>query len=332
MRYPMAIIAITLLPFSLLAEPISYQNCQQPQTIEQQPTRILANDINNVEMALALGLDDHLVGAAGIMESSRILPNYRQAFNKIPQRSPRYLTPEQIRKLNPDLILGGWNYGFAVNSPLTPEKLQKDGIASYLIRESCIHGGDTTQVSIKNSVFADLRTLGRLTGREHRAAELITAMTRRMADVQQQVADFGRQEPIRIFVYDSGWVRPYTIGSYAVLSDAIRLAGGHNQFSHLKQSWPQVTWDKVADANPELILIVDYGFGDGYRKRQQLLNRTELQGTTAIEQEQFFILPYSAAVSGVRSVGLSQLLTDHLICQFSSKVKEGEFSCIDQPY
>ena len=76
-----------------------------------------------------------------------------------------------------------------------------------------------------------------------------------VADVQATVA--GRS-PVSVFVYDSGQDAPFTAPARAMPNALIALAGGHNVFADLDQSWTSVSWEKVVAADADCILINDY--------------------------------------------------------------------------
>ncbi len=325
----MFFVLFSSLGFSL---PLTYENCFTSKQIAAIPQRILPIDINATEIALALGLESQMIATAGVSDPELVLAEYRQAFLSLPSLSPSYPNALLVSGSGTDLVIAGWNAGFFTHSSLTPEALEAKGIGSYTLRETCSHVGAKGIPTLFTATFIDIETIARLTGREEVGARLIAAMQKRLVRVRRQVDQYARPEPATVFVYDSGMGIPYTAGVGSVLSDVIASAGGHNVAKDIATNWGMMNWDKVVTAAPEVIMIVDYGFGDGLRKQRLLLSKPELQSVPAIRLKNFFITPYSAALSGVRSVGLTESFADHLICSFSPYLNQGVFTCSDQQY
>jgi iron complex transport system substrate-binding protein len=105
-----------------------------------------------------------------------------------------------------------------------------------------------------------------------------------------------------VFVYDSGTDQPYTAGKYASPNDIISHAGGKNVLDGIEDGWTSVGWETVAAANPEVIVIVDYGDQGSADKIAFAKSHPALASTPAVQQNQFFVLNYGDAVSGPRNV------------------------------
>ena len=94
--------------------------------------------------------------------------------------------------------------------------------------------------------------IGAVFDRRERAEQVIADMRTTVADVQATVA--GRS-PVSVFVYDSGQDAPFPAPARAMPNALIALAGGHNVFADLDQSWTSVSWEKVVAADADCILI-----------------------------------------------------------------------------
>lgn len=312
------------------AAPLRYQNCDVEAFLPQPAQRVLAIDINSVEIMLALGAP--LFASAGVEDAALLLEAYRAPFEQAPSLSRGYPTLAAVSGSGADLVLGGWNAGFFMGSPLTPSALAQRGIASYLMRETCPPSQGGEALSLESGPFQDIASIARLTGQQAAGEKLLRSLRQRLARIEADVARYGRSEPVRVFVYDSGGSEPYTAGSGSILRDVVRRAGGELLQFGLEGNWGPVSWEAVVAAAPELIFIVDYGFGDGQRKRKMLEGLPQLKNLPAAQQRKFYIAPYAAALSGVRSVGLAENLADQLICDFSNRIDEGAFTCYEQPY
>jgi iron complex transport system substrate-binding protein len=65
--------------------------------------------------------------------------------------------------------------------------------------------------------------------------------------------------PVTVFDYDSGQAAPFTGPGLTMPTALIPLGGGTNIFAGLKQSWTSVSWEQVIKADPQCIIINDYG-------------------------------------------------------------------------
>ena len=325
------LLTLTISPF---AGAVTWKNCATEASTTGFPEKALAIDINSTEMMLALGLGSRLAGVSAIYDRHNILDIYRDDLDGVPVISVNYPTMNDIRESGATFVVGGWNYGFSRGGRVTPERLQDAGIGSYVLGESCHHAGDHRPVGIRQSLFPDLLTLGRIFGVGDKAASLVDALEERLQRVERKVAAFASSEPVRIFVYDSGLPQPYTSGARSVINDVIRLAGGRSITGDLPVNWGMTTWDEVAARDPQFIIIVDYGYSDGTMKARYLQEHQALADTSAIRNNRLLIIPYSAAVTGVRSPGLADLLADQLICEFHASTisSSGEFSCSERPF
>ena len=178
----------------------AYDNCNEPISLDQVPQRIVTNDINNTEMVLALGAGDKIVATAAAGETSLVSPIFQDEFASIEEHFPSYMNPSTIERLRPDFIVGGWNYGFVPKTPLSPEQLKEKGVGAYVIKESCHIGGDYQAVTIRNSVFSDLKNLGSILGKTERAQQLLDVFSSQLDEVEKDVAAFGPAAPTRVFV------------------------------------------------------------------------------------------------------------------------------------
>jgi iron complex transport system substrate-binding protein len=326
------LLALFLFPAPMSWAELQYSHCMSPARLPEPAKRIVTLDINSTELALALGLQDSMVGVAGLEGPHQIMSEYKIEAKKLNYISPFYPTLAQLQTVTPDLIIGGWRNGFSHGTAIEPESLQSKGMGAYVLRETCAteSGHVPAHATFEKTLITDLIELGRITATETRAAQLVEQMKDRLARVTADVALHGRPEPVRILVYDGGVTEALSIGREALLSEAIRIAGGRNIFDDRNGTWQSMAWDEVIGRNPELIVIVDYGAGDAAFKIQDILLNPDLQSIDAVRNKRYFIIPYAAAISGIRSVGLTELLADHLICTFPN-FSQGVTSCLDVP-
>jgi iron complex transport system substrate-binding protein len=283
--------------------PVTVTSCGVPVTYDRAPQRAVSNDINTTEDMLALGLESHMVGDFGAVGDGPvgqpIPPQYQAGFAKVRDVDPQnYFTLEELIALHPDFLFAGWNYGLQVGTNLTPAYLARFGIKTLVLTESCAHvQPGTNSVSI-NDTYQDLRNLGAIFGVEGRAAQLIAGMQAQVAAVRAKVAGL---KPITVFDYDSGEAAPFTGPGLAMPTALISLAGGVNIFASLKQSWTSVSWEQVVAAQPQCIVINDYGTPTAAQKIEFLETFPASKNLPAVKNHCFLPLSYDEVTPSPRN-------------------------------
>lgn len=301
-----ALFAFLLSATPALAFPVTVQSCNRQVTFDAAPTRAIANDVNLIEMMLALGLRDRMVGYTGVSGWKTLDAELREGIAELPELSAKYPTREVLLGAEPDFFFAGWNYGMTVGGEVTPETLAPLGIQTYELTESCIFVGPKAKSAMQD-MYVDLLNLGRIFGVEDRAKALVAEYEARLADV---TAGVDRSKPLRVFVYDSGEETPFTAGRYAIPTAMIEAAGGVNIMDDLEKSWATVAWEPVVERNPEVIVIVNYGEVTADQKIAFLEQNPAFAGIDAVKNDRYVVLEYVEATPGPRNIRAIQKLVD----------------------
>ncbi|WP_374645175.1 ABC transporter substrate-binding protein [Tabrizicola sp.] len=294
----LALLALLLSAGPALAFPVTVQSCNREVTFDAPPARAIANDVNLVEMMLALGLRDRMVGYTGVSGWKTLDEELRAGIEELPELSAQYPTREVLLGAEPDFFFAGWNYGMKVGGEVTPETLEPLGIKTYELTESCIHVGDKPRSSMQD-MYADLLNLGAIFGVEEQAKALVAAYE---AELAEATAGIDRATPPRVFVYDSGEESPFTAGAYAMPTALIEAAGGVNVMDDLQKSWATVTWEAVVERNPEVIVIVNYGDVTAEQKIAFLEGNPAFAAVDAVKNDRYVVLEYVEATPGPRNI------------------------------
>lgn len=255
----------------------------------EKPQRVVTMNQHVTEVMLALGLEELVVGTAYL--DDEILPEFQEAYNSIPVLANQYPSKETFLEQSPDFVYGGWSSAFQDESIGTVEDLHKLGINAYLQESSNIVGPK------KEDVFADIRNIAKIFNVEDRANDLINSINDEIDNLQNTLGDI--EDPLKVFVYDSGEDSPLT-ATQNFMTELISLAGGENIFSDIKKNWATVSWEEVVKRDPDVIVIIDYGEISVEDKQNYLLNNDSLSDITAIKNQNFTVLPLSAASEGIR--------------------------------
>lgn len=282
--------------------PVTVTSCGVAVTYDRAPTRAVSNDINTTEDMLALGLEGRMVGDFGVDGDGpvgRPVPTgYRAGFRRVRDVSSDYFTLEELVGLRPDFLFAGWNYGLQVGTRLTPDGLAKFGIKTLVLSESCAHVDPADDAVSIGDTYTDLGNLGEIFGVERRAERVIAQMRAEVASVRDKVAGLA---PVTVFDYDSGQAAPFTAPGLAMPNALISLAGGTNIFSGLKQTWTSVSWEQVVAADPQCIIIDDYGTPTAKDKERFLETSPITRNLAAVKHRCFVVLSYDEVTPSPRN-------------------------------
>ncbi|MFE4646976.1 ABC transporter substrate-binding protein [Streptomyces sp. NPDC056707] len=292
--------------------PVTVENCGEKKTYDKAPQRVVTNDVGITEIMFALGLEDHMAGY--------VMPDDKGDLTSVPwkggYRKTKWLSKEGINKelvldARADLVFAGWNYGFNEGDGFTPADLEKVGIGSYLLSESCRNGQGKARgvMAPLDALYTDLRNLGRMFDVEDRADSLIATFRKQVAEAQAKALK-GADRP-RVFLYDDGQDKPLTSGAYAGPHDIITKAGGDHVMKDLKDSWTTVGWETVVERDPEVIVINNYGDTGADRKRKFLKSYPPLANVSAVKNDRIVVLDYADLVESPRNpAAIASLATE----------------------
>ncbi|MFI1889712.1 ABC transporter substrate-binding protein [Streptomyces jumonjinensis] len=282
--------------------PVTVENCGERRTFAKAPERVVTNDIGITEIMFALGLEDRMAGYVMPDDKGDLddVP-WRDAYRDTPWLSKKRISKELVLDARADLVFAGWNYGFDEGEGFTPETLEKLGVGSYLLTESCRNGRDGARGVMPplEALYTDLRNLGKIFGVEDRAGRLVAGFREQVADARAGAPE-GADRP-RVFLYDDGRDKPFTSGRYAGPHDLITKAGGDHVMKDLEDSWTTVGWETVVARDPEVIVINDYGATTAEQKRKFLTSYAPLAGVSAVKNDRFIVLDYVDLVESPRN-------------------------------
>ena len=281
---------------------VTINNCGVETTYDTVPQRVVATDTSALEVLVALGLQEHVIGYFG-GTPDRLQPQH-QARAALVERlggSFPYPSLEAVLAPGPDMV---FSYGFNESAGLTGQNLRDSGAHSFSFTEACpdFSGNVTLEV-----MFGDVRAVAQIFEVEDRGEELIASWEQQIADVTAAVP---AGEPVRVFYFDSGEEAPFTALSGSVMSDIIGRAGGMNILSDVSGTWGTVEWEAVVEGDPELIIFVDYGFGGPDSNRTFLESNPALSGMSAVVNGQYMALTFLQSVPGPQNLdGLIKVAT-----------------------
>lgn len=300
----MKTLASSALVLGLLAAPamaqVTVDNCGEPLTFDATPERIVVHDINMTEMAFALGLQDRMVGVTGITGWYKTTDSFDEQRGDIPELAPQYPTVENLVAVSPDMFFAGWYYGMRPGGEVTPDTLAPFGIQTLVLSESCVHQHEDRPEASMDLLFGDMLRLGQIMDVEDRAEELVAGWRAQLAELETLTA--GVERP-RVFLLDGPADAPFTSGRYAIVDAMISAAGGASVTHDMDTSWGRSSWEAVAAANPEFLVLLDYAEGQRAADTFAFLqDHPVMQFTDAVRNERWVGLAYEELTPGPANI------------------------------
>lgn len=156
---------------------------------------------------------------------------------------------EAIVALQPDLVLaqaGGFN------SPELIAAIEQLGLTVYALPNP----------STLEEMYANLETVGTLTGHEQEAAGLVASLQARLAAVDAAVAPLSARPSVYYELDASNPAAPYTAGPGSFVDLLIARAGGFNIGAELEGQWATISVEQLLVADPAIILLGDAAYGE----------------------------------------------------------------------
>lgn len=196
--------------------------------LSQPAQRIISLSPDLTEILFAIRADSHVVG---VIHGSDF-PAEAKTLTQVGNYAG--LDLERIIALHPDLIVS-WGSNFAKQL----EVLRNLNIPIYIVVPHHLE-----------DVARTMQHLGELSGTQPTANPIAQQF---LAEIKKLRETYSKQKHLKVF---------YQIGAYSLLSinhdswinEAIRVCGGENVFAKAQILVPEVSWEAVVAANPEVVL------------------------------------------------------------------------------
>ncbi len=282
------------------AHEVTVDNCGEPLVFDGTPERIVVHDMNMTDMAFALGLQDKIVGLTGITGWYKTSPDFDAKRGDIPELAPKYPTVENLVAVEPDMFFAGWYYGMQPGGEVTPDTLEPFGIKTMVLTESCVHLNKDRPKASMDLLFDDVLRLGKVMHVEDKAEALVSGWKDQLAAIEAKTADLAKP---RVFLLDGPADAPFTAGKFAIPDAMIEAAGGVSVTHDMDTSWGRTSWEAVAAANPEFLVLLDYQTGNGAEDTFKFLQEHPAMSLTdAVKNERWIGLRYEELTPGPANI------------------------------
>lgn len=256
--------AVTPVP---TAQPISLTDGLGRQIALSQPAqKIVSLAPSNTEILFALGAGGQMVGRDEFSDTpaeAKNLPSVGGSMGKY--------NLESIAALKPDLVLAA-----NINTPEQVKGLEDLGVKVYYLSNPTDLDG----------MYANLKIVAQLTGRDAEAARLIQSLKDRVAAVTAKLASLTTKPKVFYELDGSEPAKPWTPGPGTFVSKLVAMAGGQNIGDALSSDYAQISLEELIVQNPTIILLGDAAYG---MTAQQVAGRAGWNTIQAVKDNQILV-------------------------------------------
>ncbi|WKD58463.1 ABC transporter substrate-binding protein [Corynebacterium caspium] len=283
-------------------EPIVVENCGQTIKLDAPAQRIATTEQGATETILSLGGHDQLVGVAQpkdlYWERNANLAKDLKVFNQAPP------TTELIRDVDAQLVVSPFGRVFTKDKVGLREEYAQVGVGAWFSNMECAPADEDGYISLER----DFEQLGKLIGREAEAQKLID--DQRKAISKATATGKGQSTVYLYSVYDDA---PYVAGGDKLTTNIAKITNTKNVFQHLSGDWPQISWEAFADADPDLIYLVDLPTrghpGDTAKEKIEILkSNPATRNMRAVREDKFISVPGVGLSASSRSIEPLQVI------------------------
>lgn len=286
------------------AYPLTIDNCGTEVTFDQAPEKVLAIKSTSIEMMLALGLEDRLIGTA--FPDGEYAEQWASRGDGIPLISDKVPGQEATLDLEPDLVYAGWESNVTADGAGDRATLSSLGVNTFVSPSACQEPGYQPDPLTFDDVFADIEQIGAVFDVPDAAADLVSDLEERLDAV---VPD---ERGLTALWFSSGSDTPFVgagIGAPQMMMDA---AGLTNIAADVDETWSSLSWEAVVDANPDVIVLVDSAWGSTEKKIGVLETNPVTAQLPAVVNQRYLVVPFPAGEAGVRNVEAVESLVAQL--------------------
>ncbi len=263
--------------------------------VKEAPKHAISMSQATTEMLLTLGVENEMAGTA--FKEEDIYPPLQAAYDKVPVLAEKWPSYEVLMAAQPDFVTG-WEVAF------TKRGIEADRITAQNVPIYIPSSMQSTQADL-DMLFGDMQKLGDIFGVKDRADAWIDSQKKQLAAVQDKIKDLPHK---KIFILDSDDGEPFTAFE-GYTPNLLKLINADNVMSGqgVDKTWAKTSWETVIAADPEYIIVADYGTtmrndDDFQQKVEKVKSNPQLQNITAVRDNRFIRVKLSEITPGVRSV------------------------------
>ncbi|MBY6180275.1 MULTISPECIES: ABC transporter substrate-binding protein [Staphylococcus] len=198
--------------------------------------RIVSLMPSNTEILYELGLGKDVVGVSTVDDYPKDVKKGKEQFNTM------NLNKEALLKVKPDLILAHESQKGTSKKVL--DSLEKNGVKVVYVKDA----------QSLDQTYETFKQIGKVTGREHEANELIDETKHNVEKVIKSVPRHHMSQSV--FMEVSSKPEIYTAGKHTFFDDMLAQLDAKNSFSNI-EGWKPVDKESIIKKNPDILISTE---------------------------------------------------------------------------
>ena len=298
------------------AFPMTIENCGTEVVLDSTPQRAVSLNQSATEILIALGVEDRVVGTA--YQNQPVADDIAAAYESIPLLSDGILTLETLLEAQPDFVYSSFASFLSRENAGERAELHELGVPTYLTEFDCtyheaVEGGATFEM-----LFDEIETIAEIFDVPE-AGEQVVAEQQRIIDEGLATAEQIEGTPKLVWFYSTAASAstPSVAGPGGLPQTVTEMLGAENLFDDADTKWPEVSWDEIAQRDPDVIILGDLtrGYpGDSAQEKIDFLKSDPLTRTMdAVINERFIVVPGQHMDPSIHSVEAITAVADGLV-------------------
>lgn len=234
-------------------------------TLPAAAQKVVSLSPSNTEILFAVGAGSQVIGRDDFSD----YPEAAKAIGSIGGSNGK-LNLEAIAQLQPDLVLAS-----EINTADQVKAIEALKLNVYYLQNP----------NTLDELFTNLETVGKLTGHEKEATDLVAQLQARVKAVDEKIATAASQPKVFYELDATNPAKPYTAGPGTFINTLIQQAGGINIGSAMKSPWAEISQEELLAQNPDLILLGDAAYGTS---AEQVAQRPGWETLKAVQDKAIF--------------------------------------------
>ncbi|MGW0160530.1 ABC transporter substrate-binding protein [Mycobacterium sp. NPDC003323] len=286
--------------------PLTLDNCGVQVTFDGPPQRAVSLYQASTEILLSLGLANRMVGTSTWFDP--VLPELAEDNERVPRLADNDPGLETVLDVEPDIITSASAHTFTPAVVGERARLAELGIPTYQSPSVCVDAdvdGETvtrTAPLKMDTLFREITELAQIFDVQQRGEELISQLRSRLADAPEMPGDGAT-----VAFWFSGLRTPYMAGCCSAPGLYATEVGATNVFADAREDWPEVSWEAVADRDPDVLVLADLSRkridGDALDAKIGFLESDPVtRNMSAVQQQRYVVLTGSELDPGIRQI------------------------------
>ncbi|MDQ0893823.1 putative F420-0 ABC transporter substrate-binding protein [Agromyces ramosus] len=284
--------------------PLTIDNCGTEVTFESAPERVVTIKSSTLELMLALGVGDRVIGSA--FSDGPVPDEFAEAASDLEVLSDKVPSQEVTLAAEPDLVFAGWESNLTAEGAGDRDTLDKLGVASYVAPAACKGEGYMPNPLTFDEVFREFEEAGAIFGVPDAATELVASQRAALDAIEPS------DDGLTALWYSSGDDTPFVGAGIGAPQMIMEAAGLENIAADVDDTWTSMGWEAIVAANPDVIVLVDAAWNTAEHKIEQLESNSATSALPAVQQQRYVVVDFPATEAGVRNVDAVASIVEQL--------------------